>query len=186
MSDLVTTEPSGTVPALLRERMQRQARASKADATWAAYASDWRVWEAWAARTGATVLPASPQQVAAFLSDVSASRKISTLRRYLVSISVSHALKGLVFDRKHAGIATILKGIAREARVRVRRVKPLLAARVRSLLAEMGDGLADVRDAALLALGVASGCRRSELAGLDWLSRGSGQGVLEIGEDGAV
>ena len=50
----------------------------------------------------------------------------------------------------------------------------------------MGDNLADVRDGALLALGVASGCRRSELAGLDWLSRGAGQGILEIGEDGAT
>src|SRR2546428_12189874 len=105
MSHLLTIQPPAE-PALLRERMQRQARASKADATWAAYASDWRVWEAWAARTGATVLPAQPQQVAAFLSDMSASRKISTLRRYLVSISVSHSLKGLAFDRKHTAIAT--------------------------------------------------------------------------------
>jgi integrase len=186
MSDLLTIEASGALSTERRERMQRQARASKADATWAAYAADWRVWEAWAMRTGATLLPASPQNVAAFLSDMSASRKISTLRRYLASISVAHSLRGLALDRKHATIKTILKGIARESGTPVRRVKPLLAARVRSLLADMGDSLADARDAALLALGVASGCRRSELAGLDWLSHGAGQGILEIGEDGAT
>jgi integrase len=50
----------------------------------------------------------------------------------------------------------------------------------------MGAGPADLRDAALLALGVASGCRRSELADLDWQVRGSGAGVLEITEHGAT
>jgi hypothetical protein len=139
MSDLLTIEASGALSTERRERMQRQARASKADATWAAYAADWCVWEAWAARTGATVFPAVPEHVAVFLSDMSASRKISTLRRYLASISVAHSLRGLVFDRKHAAITTILKGIARESSTPVRRVKPLLAARVRSLLADMGD-----------------------------------------------
>jgi integrase len=65
-------------------------------------------------------------------------------------------------------------------------VKPLTAARVRGLLADMGDGPADLRDAALLALGVASGCRRSELAELDLQVRGTGAGVLEITEHGAT
>jgi integrase len=185
MSDLLTIEASGALSTERHERMQRQARASKADATWAAYAADWRVWEAWAARVGATAFPAVPEQVAAFLSDMSASRKLSTLRRYLASISVAHSLRGVVFDRKHPAVRTILKGIARES-TPVRRVKPLLAARVRTLLADMGNSLADVRDAALLALGVASGCRRSELSGLDWLSHGAGQGSLEIGEDSAT
>jgi integrase len=186
MSDLIPTEPAAGALLQHRERMERQARASKAEATWSAYSSDWRVWETWATAAGVQVMPASPEHVAAFLSAMSASRKISTLRRYLASVSVAHTLKGLTFDRRHTAVRTILRGIAREAGGQPRRVKPLLAARVRSLLADMGQRPADLRDMALLALGVASGCRRSELAGLDWLQRGDGQGVLELSEDGAV
>ena len=185
MSDIITAPAIGVLEQH-RERMERQARASKAEATWTAYGSDWRVWEAWAAAAGLQAMPAAPEHVAAFLSEMSATRKISTLRRYLSSVSVSHSLKGLSFDRKHVSIRTILRGIARESGVQTRRVKPLMAARVRALLAEMGDSPADLRDAALLALGVASGCRRAELSGLDWLQRGEGQGVLELTEEGAV
>jgi integrase len=185
MKDVVIDQQAG-LPAERQERMARQARASKADATWAAYGSDWRVWQAWAERNGASVMPASPEQVAAFLSDMSASRKLSTLRRYLASISVSHTLKGLAFDRKHSAVRTILRGIARENARPTRRVKPLTADRLRGMLRDMGDDLAGIRDAALLALGVASGCRRSELAGLDWLKRGDGAGVIELSDEGAV
>ena len=122
--------PATALPEQHRERMERQARASKAEATWTAYGSDWRVWEAWATAAGLQAMPAAPEHVAAFLSALSATRKISTLRRYLSSVSVSHTLKGLSFDRKHVSIRTILRGIARESGVQTRRVKPLMAARV--------------------------------------------------------
>ena len=64
-------------------------------------------------------------------------------------------------------------------------MRPLLAKQVRALLRDLGDGPADLRDAALLALGVASGCRRSEIVGLDWAKRGTGSGVVEISDEGA-
>src|SRR5262249_60101366 len=51
---------------------------------------------------------------------------------------------------------------------------------------EMSSGVGGGREAGLLGLGVASGCRRSDLGGLDWLSRGSGQGIFELGEEGAT
>jgi hypothetical protein len=54
------------------------------------------------------------------------------------------------------------------------------------LLRDLGEDPADLRDAALLAVGVASGCRRSELSGLDWMQRGAGEGVIEITEEGAT
>jgi integrase len=116
---------------------------------------------------------------------MSATRKVSTLKRYLSSISVRHTLNNLVFDRRHRDIRTILRGIGREA-APARRVKPLMSAQVRRFLEEMGDTLPDLRDAALLALGVASGRRRSELVGLDWMTRGDGAGVFEVVEDGAA
>src|SRR6476661_2023379 len=112
------------------------------------------------------------------------SRKLSTVRRYLASLSVTHSLKGHTLERKHPAIRTILRGAARGAPL-PRRVRPLLAKQVRALLRDLGEDPADLRDAALLALGVASGCRRSEIVGLDWAKRGTGLGVVEISDEGA-
>jgi integrase len=185
MSGLVPITTAGLPSTERRERMAQQARASKADRTWRAYASDWQVWEGWAAANGATVLPADPERVAEFLSDMTLTRKLSTVRRYLAALSVSHTLKGHTLERKHPAIKTILRGAARGAPL-PRRVRPLLAKQVRALLRDLGEDPAELRDAALLALGVASGCRRSELSGLDWVRRGTGAGGIEITEEGAT
>jgi integrase len=176
------------LPAPLRERLEGHARASKAQSTWKAYAVDWAVWEAWAGAHGMSSLPARPVDVAAFLSDAAATKKLATLKRYLAAISVCHTLSGEAFDRKSGGIKIVLKGIARTQGADPRRVKPLMSAAVRGMLATMGPSpkRARIRDAALLALGVASGCRRSELCALDWLTRGDGNGVLELTEHGAT
>src|SRR5262245_15973200 len=101
MNDLATTKPIGLPSAERRERMAQQVRASKAERTWRAYGSDWQIWEAWASANGVPAIPADPERVAEFLSDMTASRKLSTVRRYLASISVSHTLKGHTFERKH-------------------------------------------------------------------------------------
>ena len=176
---------AATLPAERRELMERLARGSKAERTWAAYASDWKVWETWATANGAPATPAHPDCVAQFLADMTITRKISTLRRYLASISVAHTLKGLTFDRKHRAITTIMRGAARGAPA-PRRVRPLMSKQVRAILKDLDDSPADRRDGALLALGVASGCRRSELAGLDWARRGEGTGVIKPTTEGAT
>ena len=102
------------LPSSRHDRMKRQARASKAENTWLAYSSDWSVWKTWAEFNSVQPLPAEPELVAAFLSDMSETRKVSTLDRYLTSITVTHDLKDLTFDRRHRSIRTILTGIKRE------------------------------------------------------------------------
>jgi integrase len=180
------TKPGAGLPGPLRLRMQRLARASRAESTCRAYQSDWRIWEAWAATAGTTAMPASPEAVAAFLSDASATRKVSTLRRYVASISVAHQLKHQHFPSGAPPIRTILKGIAREKAGDRRRVRPLMARQVRAIMDSAGPQLMAMRDCAILALGVAMAARRSELSGLDWLTRGTGTGVLELTEHGAI
>jgi integrase len=189
MTDLVPICLGGVAdPTERRERMEHLARGSRAESTWRSYAIVWVVWETWASANGATPWPADPTRVAAFLTDLTATHRIATVKRYLAAISVGHTLKGFRLDRKHAAITTILRGAARGAPV-PRRVRPLMSKQIRALLADLGDGPADRRDAALLSLGVASGCRRSELAGLDWAKRvdgTDGTGVLALSEDGAT
>jgi integrase len=180
------TKFSATLPGPLRERMQRQARASRAEGTWRVYQAGWRTWESWAATAGVTAMPARPDDVAAFLSDMSASRKLTTLKGYVVAIAVGHQLKGLTFESSAPAIRVILRGVAREKGRDRRRVRPLLARQVRAMMDSAGTRLVELRDSAVLALGVAMAARRSELAGLDWLARGTGSGLLEVTETGAV
>jgi integrase len=179
--------PTNTLPAPLIERMAEQARASRAETTWSAYASDWRVWEAWAGQIGAATLPAEAEAVAAFLSDMSRTRKLSTLRRYLASISVAHQAKGLGFETGAPPIKAIMRGAARQKVGDRRKVKALMPRHALAKIDAAASGrLVDLRDAAVLALGIAMAGRRSEVAGLDWLVRGSGKGALELVEAGAT
>jgi integrase len=178
-------KPTSALPPALVERMSDQARASRAGTTWAAYGRDWKLWQAWAAQHGSSDMPADVEAVAAFLSDLSATRKLSSLRRYLASISVAHQAKGIKFDAGAPPIKTIMRRIAREKTGDVRRVKPFMPRHALGAI-ETASTLVEVRDAAMLAFGVAMAGRRSEIAGLDWLSRGSGDGVVELTEHGAT
>ena len=174
------------LPAEHRELLQDLARESRAASTWKAYQVDWRLWSEWAAQQNAHALPADPAVVASYLGELSETRKVSTLKRYLASISVMHTVKGETFDRKSPVLRTIMKGIGRRHHGKHRKVRPLMVDEFLSMLGEMSSQrIADCRDAALLALGLAMAARRSELAGLDWMKRGGGTGVLELTGRGA-
>lgn len=177
---------SDILPTTRQERMKRQARASKAENTWLAYSSDWSVWEKWAISNNMSSLPADPVHVAAFLSDMSESRKVATLDRYLTSITITHDLKNLMFDRRHRSIRTILTGIKREQGKGQRKVKPITVKLLKSMLEYFGDEPIDVRDGALLALGIAGGLRRSELSALNYQVQGDGTAMFSTTEDGAT
>ena len=184
----VSTEiikPSSKLPPALIERMTEQARGSRATTTWSAYARDWRIWEGWATQHGTSPLPADVEAVAAFLSDLSASRKMSTLRRYLASISVAHQAKGIKLDASAPAIRTIMRGIAKEKTGDTRRVAPFMPRHALGAI-DTASTLVEIRDAAMLAFGIAMAGRRSEISGLDWLGRSSGTGVVELTEHGAI
>jgi site-specific recombinase XerC len=62
----------------------------------------------------------------------------------------------------------VLRGIRRTLGIAPNQKAPLLVATLRALVEPMRkDDPGDVRDRALLCLGFASGCRRSELVALD-------------------
>src|SRR5262249_60562337 len=105
------------------------------------------------------------------------------------AVIVRHRDAGYPFDRKHAAIARVWKGICntKARKEAVRKAKPLLANDLRDLI----DGLdqqsaSGARDAALLALGWAAALRRSELVGLDWQKLGAGGGFVHVDEPGIV
>jgi hypothetical protein len=69
---------------------------------------------------------------------MSSSGKLSTLKRYLASVSVGHTLKDRKFDRSAPAIKTILKGLSRVKSGDRRRVRFLMGRQVRAILHEVG------------------------------------------------
>ena len=180
----VIERESHEVSTQLAERIRELGEKSQRANTKKAYESDWRVWTAWCAQHDVSPLPAEPETVAAFLADASQSRKLSTVRRYLATISSAHSRAGHDFDRHDRSIRMVMAGLREEKGNDVRRVKALTADVLRSMTFE--DTAIGIRDKALLFLGVASGCRRSELVGLDWSASSSGIGYIREDDRGVV
>src|SRR6516162_1070531 len=190
-----TSESNLALPTELVEAARDYARASHAKRTRASYARAWEAFEAWCAERRLQALPAAPETVAvwlAALADGDGDRKPlarSSINQALSAVIMRYRDAGHAFDRKHAAIARVWKGISNtKARVEiVRKARPLMGDDLRALI----DGLdqrktSGARDAALLSLGWAAALRRSELIGLDWQKLGAGTGFVRVDERGIV
>jgi site-specific recombinase XerD len=155
------------VPAALSDEARDYVRASKAPATLRAYRADWTDFSYWCQARGLQALPAAPETVAGYLTDLARVAKPATLQRRLSAISQAHQAAGhetptraAVVRATHAGIRRT-KGTASSAKA------PALTADVRRMVEGLPDTLAGRRDRALLLVGFAGAFRRSELVGLD-------------------
>ena len=171
---LMAAPSSAMAPALGAEiAAARSYRArAKAANTIRAYASDWGQFEAWCDARGLEALPARVEVVATYLASLArAGRADSTIGRHLAAIGWQHRQQGHVpptaRDTRMV-IADTFAGIRREARDRPSRRKAAITAvdMVRMVEAVRGIGSRAMRDRAVLALGLASALRRSELVAL--------------------
>jgi site-specific recombinase XerD len=140
---------------------------TKAPSTIRAYRSDWRHFEAWCIVRDLEALPAAPETVALYLTDLASSFKASTLQRRISSISQAHQAANLdsptgerVVRMTHAGIRRAI-GTAQMGK------SPVLTVELRAMAATLGGDLLGIRDRALLLLGFAGAFRRSELVSLN-------------------
>ena len=147
-------------------------RRAKAANTIRAYSSDWGQFESWCDERGLEALPARPEAVATYLAVLAqAGRADSTIGRHLAAIGWQHRQRGHATPTardERMIVADTLAGIHREARARPSAKKAAIAAAdlVKMIAAVRGIGSKAVRDRAILALGLASALRRSELVAL--------------------
>lgn len=174
MADLVPNQteghPSVFTPAEV-DSARRYRDASRAESTRKKYDADWRAFARWCSDRGHSALPTHPGVVAVYLSALADQGLVpSTIGRILAAIGHHHRLAGLVAPHKAEGgtvVADVLAGIRRS-----HGAPPLRKAAADSyvlhsvLRAITGNSLADMRDRAMLAFGMASALRRSELAAL--------------------
>ena len=97
----------------LHEETLENLKSSKANNTLRAYKSDFRDFGGFCAKHGFNSMPTEPKVVSLYLTHLSATSKISTLRRRLVSIGVVHKIKGHYLDCKHPIIVENFLGIKR-------------------------------------------------------------------------
>jgi len=174
LADLVPLRADERLPAFAPAEVDTARRyrdASRAATTRAKYAADWRAFTAWCHERGHPSLPAHPGTVAVYLSAV-ADRGLSpsTVGRILAALGHHHRLAGLVAPHKTDGgtvILDVLAGIRRSHGTPPARKAAADSYVLHAVLrAITGDTLADLRDRALLAFGMAAALRRSELVAL--------------------
>jgi site-specific recombinase XerD len=143
-------------------------RAEKAAATRRAYRSDFEIFRAWCAERHVSVLPASPESVAAFLAH-EAERQVrpSTISRRVAAIRYAHKLAGLPLPTDDERVKATVRGIRRSLGASPGKKTPATAERVVAMAPLANGRLATIRDRALLLIGFAGAFRRSELVGLN-------------------
>ena len=165
MNELVTDIKS------LHEETLNNLKSSKANNTLRAYKSDFRDFGAFCVKHGFDSLPTEPKIISLYLTHLSKSSKISTLRRRLVSISMIHRLKGHYLDTKHPIIIENLMGIKRVKGSIQKGKKPILINHLKSIINIIDDQEAEeikkIRDKTILLVGFGGGFRRTELISID-------------------
>jgi integrase len=96
-------------------------------------------------------------------------RKVSTVTRRLASISVAHQAADDTVDppTRSLVVRKMLKALKSNHGSRPTKKAPVRTEALRRMVAALPDDLKGCRDRALLTLGFATACRRSELAALD-------------------
>ena len=85
----------------LHEATLNNLKNSKANNTLRAYKSDFKDFGTFCAKHGLNPLPTEPKIVSLYLTHLSKTNKISTLKRRIASIKVIHKMKGHYLDSKH-------------------------------------------------------------------------------------
>ncbi len=144
-----------------KARIATYAAHSKAAHTWKAYQADLRDFTAWCETYSAASLPAAPDTVAAYLTDLAQRCKVATIQR-------RYAAAGLESPTRSAIVRLTMQGIRRtHAPMQiVRKVRPAVTSIIYKLVDPLGTSLIDQRDRALILLGFAGAFRHSELAQL--------------------
>lgn len=155
MSNLTQPSQGEIIEANIRHYVEQ----ALSDNTRKAYRNDLAHYTAW----GGTI-PASPEQVSAYLTSHAGILSIATLQRRLVSITKAHTMQGYPDPVQNDLVKLTMKGIRRVHGKPPAQVSPILKEDLTVMLSHVPDTIKGYRDRALLLLGFCAALRRSELA----------------------
>ena len=155
----------------LHEDTLNNLKSSKANNTLRAYKSDFKDFGIFCTKHGFNSMPSDPKIVSLYLTHLSSSSKVSTIRRRLVSIGVVHKLKGHYLDTKHPIIIENLMGIKRKKGSIQIGKKPILINHLKQIINVIDeqkiDKIKKLRNRTLILIGFGGGFRRTELVSID-------------------
>lgn len=161
-------------PGALRAQIARAAEQAekfianaRARNTLRAYRSDWQDFVSWCQAYSLQALPALPETVALYLTELADDHKVSTIQRRLTAIGVAHAHAQLDSPSQHTTVRSLMAGIRRTLGVAQEGKAPALTEDVKAMVAGLGQTRHALQERALLLLGFAGAFRRSELVGLN-------------------
>jgi integrase len=166
VSECTTSTEIGPL-AKIADRASEFINQSKAKNTIRAYQADWADFADWCNRHGQSSLPASPDCVALYLTDLATTHKPATLTRRVSAISQAHQIAGMDSPTRAAKVRLVMAGIRRSKGTAQEAKTPVLVADLKRMVARLPDCLLGVRDRALLLIGFCGAFRRSELVGLN-------------------
>jgi integrase len=140
---------------------------SKAKNTVRAYRADWSHFETWCKAHGPSSLPARPDTVALYVTDLAGTHKPATLTRRISAISQAHQIAGIDTPTGSAKVRLVMAGIRRTKGTAQTGKTPILVDDLRRMLAGLPGNVLGVRDRVLLLIGFCGAFRRSELVALD-------------------
>jgi integrase len=165
------------------EQAKEYAKAAQAENTQRAYKSDIKDFTRYCDAHGCDPLPASPQTVALYLTDLSSTKcvrsnsgemvtaSVATILRRMVAIAQAHKRAGLTNPVADPVVRAVIQGIKRTRGTVQRKKTALTSDRLKEVLAaidaESGNILKGKRDRAMLLLTWFTACRRSEIAALN-------------------
>ena len=166
---LAILPPTGDVVARLLTQAEASFRAARAGSTIRAYTHDWQQFRAWCEANGFVSLPASPQTVILYSTDLAKNhgKRWNTLSRRIAAISQLHSQAGFESPTRSWAVKQFLQGLRRELGIAPVRKRPVLVGDLQEILKQIPNSLLGKRDRALLLLGFSGAFRRSELVGLD-------------------
>lgn len=113
-------------------------------------------------------LPATPQQLCAYLANLAATLAVATIERRLIGIHRAHQDHNLTSPAVHVSVRQTMQGIRRTLGITQRRVRAIVKDDLLEMLAlvDQQKPMRAARDRALLLIGFAGAFRRSELVAI--------------------
>ncbi|WP_254609282.1 site-specific integrase [Achromobacter piechaudii] len=144
---------------------ERYIDAARSAATKKAYAADLAHFLA----NGGKV-PATPQQLCAYLANLAATLAVATIERRLIGIHRAHLDQNLTSPAIHVSVRQTMQGIRRTLGITQRRVRAIVKDDLLEMLAlvDQQKPMRAARDRALLLIGFAGAFRRAELVAIQY------------------
>lgn len=140
---------------------------SKAQNTIRAYRSGWASFTSWCRSNSLESLPATPTTVALYIAAQASDHKVATLQQRISAISQAHQAAGHESPTRSLQVRLVLQGARRLKGTASAQKAPAVVNDLRQMVEKIPDTIQGQRDRALLLVGFASACRRSEMVALD-------------------